>query len=335
MTSISVLLATNRLNDSVIKYMHKAMNGLSELQENTFTEEFHELAPSRLEGINHILEPTLRSLDEQTFKDFELIISHRYPGDAKNIIKELGYPIKLVKEKPSIWHDIHPKYHTVANNKNTAFINSSGELIYHIDDLTFFNKNLLKEAWDLWRDNKYMTGRTVRCITYDKEKFKDYYIRAIGPNKIEMHKNGWKGQQKPLTGSEGHPEIPMYMFWTCSASVSAEELLEINGYDELYDGSLTGIDMEAGARLDKISKYKRVASDNYLYEINDPTPKYQTRDDVMMRKIWRINYIKANSWKPTPIQVKRYKRWHESEKCEMDPNWNKFMDVPLYNLKRI
>ena len=60
---------------------------------------------------------------------------------------------------------------TVANNKNTAFMNSSGELIYHIDDLTFFNENLLQEAWDLYQDGKYMTGRTVRCITYDIYKY--------------------------------------------------------------------------------------------------------------------------------------------------------------------
>ena len=74
----------------------------------------------------HFLEPTLISLERQKFKDFELILSHRYPEDAERIIKEFDFPIKLVKEKHSIWHDLCEQYHTVANTKNTEFINSSG-----------------------------------------------------------------------------------------------------------------------------------------------------------------------------------------------------------------
>jgi len=333
---ISVILATNRLNKKVFKYMKKSIDGLDDLQENTFTPEFHDLALVRLFGMNHFLQPTLESLDNQKFKEFELIISHRYPNDANDIVKEYDdIDIKLVKEKYSVWHDLGKQYHTVANNKNTGIINSSGELIYHIDDLTFFNENLLQEAWDLWKKGLYVTGRTIRCITYDEKKYKENYIKSIGPNKIELHKNGWKGEQKPLTHTYDHPRIPMEMFWTCSASVSSEELLEINGYDELYDGSLAGIDMDAGTRLGRMSKYKRVASDNYLYEIDDPTPKNMVRDDVIMRHIFRVSHIKANSWKPKLYQMNRYKNWHEHNIGELDMNWDKFMNVPMYNLERI
>ena len=327
---ISVLLATNRINKKVFPYMKKCVDNLDKIKDNTFNEEFKNLATYCLTDISHILEPTIISLANQKFKDFEVIISHRYPEDAEKILDGVPFECKLVKEKHSIWHNIGEQYHTVANNKNTAFINSSGELIYHIDDLTFFNENLLQEAWDEWQKGNYMTGRTVRCITYDKN-LKDNENK-VGPNKIQITNNGWTGQQKALTQDKF---IPMSMFWTCSASVSAEELLEINGYDELYDGSLSGIDMDAGTRLEKISKYRRVASENYLYEIDDPTPKNMIRDDVMMRKLFRVSHIRANSWKPKPYMIKRYERWHTHKKGKLDENWDKFKDVPLFDIKRI
>jgi len=336
MTKISVLLATNRLNKNVFPYMQKCIDGLDNLPDNTFTDEFKNLATNRLSNIEHFIEPTLKSIAKQKFKDFEFIISHRYPEGIYPITNRyseyMDCNMRVIKEKPSIWHDLGDIYHTVANNKNSAFIESEGELIYHIDDLTFFNENLLQEAWDLWKEGKYVTGRTVRCITYDKF-MKDGVIK-IGPNKTRIQKNGWIGEVKPLIVYPNHPKIPMEMFWTCSASVSAKELIEINGYDELYDGSLTGIDMDAGTRLSKISEYERVASNNYLYEIDDPTPKNNIRDDVMMRRIFRVNHIKGNSWKPKSYMIKRYKNWHNHNVGKLDSNWDKFMDIPLYNIIR-
>jgi hypothetical protein len=333
---ISVILATNRLNKNTLPYIKKFQSGLLTTRDKIFNDEFLELARSKVSRSKHFLQPTLESLSNQKFKDFEFIISHRYPEDIKDIIKEYSnLNLRVVKEKYSIWHDLGSQYHTVANNKNTGLINSSGELIYHIDDLTFFNENLLQEAWDLYKEGKYMTGRTIRCITFDLDKINIKEEKRIGPKKTRLLDSGWIGELKPLTDQLNHPEIPMSMYWTCSASVSAKELLEINGYDELYDGSLSGIDMEAGVRLAKTSRYKRVASDTYLYEIDDPTLKNMVRDDVKMREIFRISYIKANSWKPRQNQIDRYKIWHESKIGKLDPNWNKFMDVPLYDLRRI
>jgi len=340
MHKISVILTTNRLNKNVIHKMNEIQKGLEETDDynSIFTDEFIELAGWNLFNAKHILEPTLNCLESQTFKDFELIISHRYPEDAEELVreyqKECNFPIKLVKEKPSIWHKLGPQYQTVANNKNTGVINADGELIWHIDDLIIFNKYILEEIWNLWKEGKYMTGRSFRCIKYDKDKYNYEKEQKLGPRKVEFIKDGWRGEHKPLTFTdEIHPVIPMNMFWTCSATVSMEEMLEINGYDELYDGALAGIDMDAGNRLAMISKYKRVASQNYIYEIDDPAPKPQIRDDIMMRNIFRVKHIRANSWKPSKIQLRRYKMWHNHNKGELDPNWNKFMDVPMYNIK--
>lgn len=330
---ISVLLSTNRLNKKSFPYVEKCIDGLDEIQDGTFNEEFEELTIDRLYGITHFIEPTLKSLEKQKFKDFEFILSHKYPEDLNGIVNCYNIKSKVVKEKHSIWHDLGDEYHTVANNKNTTLINSSGELIYHIDDMSYFNENLLQEVWNLYKDGKYVTGRTIRRISYNKGT--EDYVNKKGYGKIEVSKNGWVGQIKPLVKELNYPTIPNNMFWTCSASVSAKELLEINGYDELYDGSLCGLDMDAGDRLSKITKYKRVASEVYLYELADSRIKNNIRDDVMMRKLWNVQHLRANSWKPKPYLIKRYERWHKNKLGELDKNWNKFMNVPLYDLERV
>jgi hypothetical protein len=194
---------------------------------------------------------------------------------------------------------------------------------------------MLEEIWDLWKQSKYMTGRSYRCIDYDKNKYSKNDVKKLGPLKFQLESHGWKGEFKPLSISEiPNSRIPMAAFWTCSATVSKEEILEINGYDELYDGSLAGIDMDAGNRLARISRYKRVVSRNNIYEVDDPTKKYITREDTIMRQIFNVSHIKGNSWKPDKYMMRRYKLWHEKKFGSIDPNWNRFMEVPFIDMKK-
>jgi hypothetical protein len=336
MPKISVLFTTNKLNQNHFEYLAKAKRGM---YTPSFNEEFTKLLQNMSPIINHFIDTTLCSLIGQTFKDFEVIISHRYPEDIINEVKQYNsIPIKLVREKPSIWHDLGP-YNTVANNKNTAIIHSTGELLFHIDDFTLFNENVLQEAWDLYKEGKYLTSKTYRCIEYNQEKYKEEKKYNKGQLKIVREGNGWYSEEKPLTLSPNkHQEIPMNMFWTCGATVSRDDMFKINGYDEVWDGSLCGLDMDAGDRLAMVSNYKRVASKNYIYEINDFAKKTQIRDDVIFRQVCKQSYpnvtnIIANSWKPNKNQSNRYKYWHEKNNGLLDINWDKYHEVPFFNLR--
>lgn len=335
MTKISVLYTTNKLQENHIQYLRNAANGI---EKSSFSEEFNKLGKDILTWSCHFIDITLLSLRDQTFKDFEVIISHRYPEDILTAIKRHDdINIKIVREKHSIWHDLG-NYNTVANNKNTAIIHSNGELLYHIDDFTLFNENILQEAWECYQDGKYLTNKTFRCIEYNPEKYKENKTYNKGHLKIVKEGNGWYGEEKPLSLSlNEHQEIPMNMFWTCGATVSKDEMLQINGYDEVWDGSLAGLDMDAGDRLAMISKYKRVASKNYIYEINDFAKKTMIRDDVVFRQICKqtypnVSHVTANTWKPNKNQAGRYKYWHEKNNGILDENWDKYMLVSLYNL---
>jgi len=332
---ISILLPTNRINKFIIPKIDNLRDGLDSLgrYDRIFTDEFVDLARSRLEDVKHYLEPTLISLEKQKYKNFELIISHRYPKDALDVVKSYNIKLKLVEEKPSIWHCLGD-YSTLNNNINTAFIHSSGELLWRLDDLIFFNDSVLSEISYLWSKNLYMTSRAIRCIDFDSDKRNVRKLEKIGPNKYRITYNGISGEVKKLVNKENHPAIPNFMCWGYSSTISRKDFLAINGQDELYDGAVCGTDMDLGARLSRVSRHGRVVSDHYIYEINDVRYKNNIRDDVIMRNLFQVNHIKGNSWKPSREQMELYKKWHTENKGKLDPNWNKFMEVPFIDLRK-
>ena len=337
---ISILLPTNRKNPTVFKKIKDIQDGIKNHKQNRkiFNDEFIDLIKSRTDRVTHYLEPTLRSLQEQTFKDYELIISHRYPEDAIGIVKEYDVPIKLVREKHSIWHDLGPEYGTLNNNINTAFIHSSGELLWRLDDLTFFNENTLQELYDAWKNSNYMTSRGMRCIEFDEDvDFQGPRLTKLGALKDRIEHKMWRVEHKPLTKHPDHSQIPTWMIWGFSSTVSRDEFLAVNGQDELFDGAICGTDMDLGARLMGITKHDRIVSKNYVYEINDVPYKHNIRDDTVLRVITgqspRPKYFRANTWKPEWVELRRYSRWHKKNIGDLDENWDKLVDIPYINLE--
>lgn len=331
---ISIILPTNRLNKTLLPKIRKIQDKSSKENDDIFNKEFIPLLKKRISGINHYIELTLKSLEEQTFKDFEIIISHKYPEDIVDTLKEYDLPIKLVREKLSIWHKLGDKYPTLCNNINTAIIHSSGDLLWRLDDLTFFNKNTLEEINLLYKSGFMMTSRGYRVIDYD-DSLDINLIKEerIGINKIKLINKCWRSQYKPIT-ERPHIGISKSMCWGFSSTISRNDFIRINGQNELFDGSISGTDMELGMRLSAISRYPRVTSRNFIYEINDIPYKYMTRDDVMFRTMMMPISIKANCWKPTKEQMVRYRTWHISKYNSIDKNWDKFMDVPFFDMKK-
>jgi hypothetical protein len=136
-------------------------------------------------------------------------------------------------------------------------------------------------------------------------------------------------------------EIPKWMCWGCSSTISKEDFLKVNGQDEVWDGAICGTDMELGSRLIRISSTNRIVSNNLIYELNDIPYKHNIRNDVKFREICNYQGIEGNCWKPTSKQFKEYERWHLHELKQLDDNWNRMVDVPYiniqeeYNLKRL
>lgn len=340
---ISIILPTNRINSNVFCKIQDIQDGFEKYdysKRNIFTHEFIPLLTKRIDDINHYLQLTLNSLEEQRFKDYELIISHRYPKDAIDIVKEYDIPIKLIKEKHSIWHDLGDSYGTLCNNINTAVIHSSGELLWRLDDMELFNKYTLEELWGLYKKGNYATSRTIRNISFDESiKNEEGKVGGIHAAKYRFEKYHFRGIVKPLRSpiiKDDKRPLPIGACWGYSSTISTDDFLNINGHDEVFDGSVCGTDMELGNRLAEISTATRLATNNWIYEIDDSAgiiPKSMTRNDMKFREILRNKGYIANSWKPNERERRIYKKWHEKNIGEIDTNWDSFMQIPYINLR--
>jgi len=318
---ISVILPTYRKNnrqelDNLNKIYCESKSSHTDLPM-----EFRNLAVDDLHDVDHILSPTLSSLSYQKFTDFELILCHKHPEDIKDLVKDFSdfIDIKIVKEKLSIWHSLGD-YATVNNNRNTGIIYSRGELLFFLDDMTIFNKNLLQTIW-----NNYMEGFYTTCKVVKRIKLQD--------NKIV-------GNSKMKNISEGDV-IPNTMTWSYGMSVSSKECFKINGFDEIWDGSFGGTDMDFGRRLNRITKYKRKAGP-IIYEFahyTEQDKRKKIRDDEAIRQLCKQSpipqIVRANSWKPTEEEQREYVNWHLKNIGELDLNWNQFTNVPFINLKEL
>lgn len=312
---ISVILPTYRKNcQEELDNLHNYKKYLNTSQ---FGEEFKQLYEKvNVGGCLHILIPTLRCLNNQTFKNFEIILSHKYPEDIKI---ENWDNLKIIKEKNSIWHSLGD-YATVNNNRNTGVLEATGELLFFLDDMTIFNETLLQNVWDNYKDGFYTTCPVIKRIKIENDKIQGNFR---------------------LKGLEGGGLLSNFATWTYGMSVSLKETLKINGFDEIYDGSFGGTDMDFGRRLSSVSRYKRKVG-SMIYEFShysEQNKRPKIRDDEVFRTICnqspKPQYIKANSWKPSQDQLFKYEEWHKQNIGELDKNWNKFMDVPLYNLNEI
>lgn len=338
MTKISVILPTNRVNNKTdLKSLRKIRN-IVKKRDIVFNNEFTSLSLDYLKDIGHILEPTVRSLSVQQFRDFEVIITHRYPYDVQELVDEYweygNDHIKLVEEKPCIWHELGKQYPTANNNRNCGILNANKntELLLFIDDFTIFNKDTLTNIWNNYKKGYYCTLRGYRRIRYDKNM-------RIGDSKPNRGKLYEKGMYSSLNfiNNEINDVISNSSTWTYGTSVSMKECLKINGFESNYDGNFGGTDQDFGRRLEAISKYKRKLCGNiYEFANSQGTPRQKTRDDEMFRIIChqtldRPKHIVANQWKPTSKEQHRYLKYHINKYGCIDENWRAFLKTPMYD----
>lgn len=347
--AISILLPTNRLNHQVFPRINNIKDGLAGNAYSDvciFNDEFIPLISQCTNDVSHYLQLTLNALNEQTCKDFELIISHRYPKDAHDAVKAFGdivdFHIKLVEEKPSIWHNLG-NYGTLNNNINTAFIHSTGNLMWRLDDMTFFNENMVQELYDVWyKQQKCVTSRAIRNIVWEEKYLKENRIEQVKNNKIRYEVNGWAGIGKFMR-FPNHSPLDRIACWGYSSTIPAEHFMAVNGQDEVFDGAVCGTDIDLGMRLLAIDSPERVVGDNVLYEL-DELPfgdlyEKEVREDNILRDICAIrrnneDLLRGNEWKPTKRECKRYEQWHAAHRGQLDKHWDAFMDVPYIDLEK-
>lgn len=261
MTSISVIMATARDNYPIV--------GLPNL---------------------HMLKPTIESLNNQTFKDFEFIIVDGLHHLRSNLFE--GQPFDRNKLPFNVKHvpiALTPKFNhrfwmdnrrwNVAGTLNTGIIHAKGELLIRIDDCSMFESNYIKKFWEGYQSGyfpmamhiKYLEGKPARLneqyIEKGRELASHWHVAKGDRDKMLTEIYGKDGLIRDtrylIVKKEGGRKIAPPEWYYGYSSVSLKAALKVNGYDELFDGDKSLEDADMGSRLE-MAGYKN----KFLLDVN-------------------------------------------------------------------
>jgi len=295
------------------------------------------------EDMESFLEPTLKSLAMQRFKDFEVIIVDRHVKRRKRIteIYESFLNIAHIHDKPSPWHDmkppkgwkneVDPPFPAVCNARNTGVIVANGELLVFLDDNIILSPKTLETCWK-W----YQKGYGVKLIR-NRFNIDDKKIRFEPEFRNEEFSKLWR---------DGWQIYSYRGAWSHGFSVPLSWIIDVNGFEEvLLDGSVGAEDIDLGARIsnyvEKTENRLRmiIDTDAVAWELGHLHIHHRrppVRHNILLLDIvrnWKRDYL-ANTRKPTEEELEAYREEYIRRNGEetLHPFWNVFPVEP-FNLK--
>lgn len=217
----------------------------------------------------HLLDPTLRSLKRQTFKDFEFVcVDLLYEKRPKMLeecmnTNELSFPFKHLSAKPDWWLENGLWSGATPRNKGIAVADDDVELIVILDDCCEFGSDFLQQFWDWYQKGYFamaltfynMGGKPLYYNKKTKKQIVESQVRDLKEGYSEaldkVHMEGERFRDSRWTFVEQFGGVfyaPPQMYYGYSA-VSMEAILKVNGYDENLDGDKPLIDVDLGLRL--------------------------------------------------------------------------------------
>ena len=181
----------------------------------------------------------LESLKNQTFKDFEYIIVdgywHRRKLDVKALVEKLDidFPVMHIPEKLSRWQGQRSQ---ISNARNTGLIFANGEYIVHCDDECKMPEDWLEKHLS-WLEQGYFVAGSW-----------------IGYQSIAADGSGIEGVYGPeyRIKEMGSPNVTTAAWFYCgNCAYPINPVLDINGFDEEYDGEIGQEDLQLGIRLER------------------------------------------------------------------------------------
>jgi glycosyltransferase involved in cell wall biosynthesis len=268
----------------------------------------------------HVLQPTLRSLEKQSFRDFELIIVDAlYPAKREWIEKrKWSFPIKYVPPHPNHRFWLDKGFWGVSEMLNTGILYAEGELIVRLDDCSEIpDVNYLQKFWNAYQDGYFALAMHTRYRggkqAYYNEEYRreGYDIAREPPSRKDILLNFFKegdpvrDTRWPTVEKQGRMVAPPEWFYGFS-SFSLEAALKVNGFNELFDGVKGQEDQDFGIRL-SMAGYKNIFlldKDLWVIEhehlpcvVKSPEPFKCNYGLIQYEQVKGL--FRANSWKLT------------------------------------
>ena len=214
----------------------------------------------------HYLEPTIKSLGEQTFRDFELIVVDALHGERS--VLDLGvvnFPVKHVPVHPDHRFWLDRGRWGVAGTLNTGLLHAEGELVTRVDDCCEFDPKYLERVWEEYQSDgwlfamhiRYLGGKPARLNEEYKETgYELLYSESANEGEKEevlerlYGKGGLVRDSRFRFVEEAGGRLKARYDWSYGySSFPLEAALRVNGFDEKFDGDKSLEDMDFGSRM--------------------------------------------------------------------------------------
>lgn len=175
-----------------------------------------------------LIDKMIELLNGQTCLDFEYILVDGYYFQRKDAMLEMikglkpNFPLRYVPDKPTRWKGCRP---ALSSARNTYLIWARGEMIIGVDDC----------CADMCPDLVEKHMRWVR--------------RGFAVSGSWFDSNGWESRHKIIDNAK---VVNPGWFYGANHSFLLEDVLKVNGYEELLDGEQGQEDCELGIRLGRM-----------------------------------------------------------------------------------
>lgn len=209
---------------------------------------YHPLGRTALELKNNIqlFDIILKSLEKQTFTDFEFVIVDALYQTRKDFFKQktFSFPIKHIEDKPNVWNS--KGMWALCSARNQGILHSDGELIVFIDDIFSFGSDWLELFWKYYHEDGLFAMSLSEFYTHQGTKLirNGKWIRDSRWNFIEHH-----SEHIQKIGTANIHNLGDWFYVYGGAAVSMDMLLRVNGFDENFDGTKSLEDCDLGRRL--------------------------------------------------------------------------------------
>lgn len=244
----------------------------------------------------HLWTPTLETLKNQTFKDFEWIIMDVFYNDRPNYFKTIDtYGLKI-KHLP-VGDNFASKYGLVqtCHQFNKGIIHADGELLFFDADSGMLHPQLMENLWKHYKDGYFVSLGFGSDVTYAPElqerklgKDGNYQFNSgntwqetnqtdetiVPTDWIKQLPYGYQGKiimdhryRKTFQNTDTtHVAIPPDWYYGISTA-SLEAVLKVNGFNNAFDMDSALNDVDLGNRL-VMAGYKNLAMfrDSYCIE---------------------------------------------------------------------
>jgi len=214
----------------------------------------------------HVFEPTFRSLERQSFRDFELIVVDAlYPKRKEWVEKhEWSFPVKYVPPHSNHRFWLDRGLWNVSGMLNTALLYAEGDLIVRLDDCCEIpDKDYLGKFWEYYESGLFAMAMHVRYLKGKPARVDENYLReGYEARYAVMPKEDRAMLLKRLYGEQGivrdtrwptvekHGRMIAPPEWGYGyTSYSLDAILRVNGYNELFDGCKGQEDQDLTIRM--------------------------------------------------------------------------------------